>query len=291
MSGLQEIRLKINSVRNIQKIAKAMEMISVAKIHKAQKRMLISKPYAETVLKVINHIASGNLEYKHPYFKHRNVHKSVGYWVISSDRGLAGGLNANLFRALLHDFNKWNTMGIVIQLAVIGAKAASFLHGIKCTKVVSCISGIGDTPKMSELIGSVKVMLELYEKNNIDRLYIVYNAFVNTLTQIPKIIQILPIVSKHNINHISAKYWDYLYEPDSKVLLNNLLQRYIESQVYQSVVENVASEHSARMMAMKTASDNGEIIVNDLKVLYNKVRQTKITEELTEIISGASVIQ
>ncbi|URJ23218.1 F0F1 ATP synthase subunit gamma [Blochmannia endosymbiont of Camponotus sp. C-003] len=288
MSGPKEIRGKINSVRNIQKIAKAMEMISVAKIHKTQRRMLISKPYAETIRKVINHISSGTLEYKHSYFLERNI-QSVGYWVVSTDRGLTGGLNINLFRTLLCDFSKWNNTGITIRLAIIGSKAASFLRSIKQTQIVSCVHGIGDAPKMSALIGSVKVMLQLYDSNQIDRLYLAYNTFVNTLTQVPQILQILPIIpSKNSI--LQTKYWDYLYEPDSKILLNSLLQRYIESQVYQGVVENLASEQSARMTAMKTASDNGEIIINDLKLFYNKARQTKITEELTEIVAGASVI-
>lgn len=288
MSGPKEIRGKINSVRNIQKIAKAMEMISVAKIHKTQRRMLISKPYAETIRKVINHISSGTLEYKHSYFLERNI-QSVGYWVVSTDRGLTGGLNINLFRTLLCDFSKWNNTGITIRLAIIGSKAASFLRSIKQTQIVSCVHGIGDAPKMSALIGSVRVMLQLYDSNQIDRLYLAYNTFVNTLTQVPQILQILPIIpSKNSI--LQTKYWDYLYEPDSKILLNSLLQRYIESQVYQGVVENLASEQSARMTAMKTASDNGEIIINDLKLFYNKARQTKITEELTEIVAGASVI-
>lgn len=288
MSSAKEIRGKIDSIRNIQKIAKAMEMISAAKIHATQKRMLISKPYAETIRKVIDHISSGTLEYKHSYFLERKI-QSVGYWVISTDRGLAGGLNINLFRTLLCDFSKWNNAGVTIRLAIIGSKAASFLRSMQQLKIVSCVYGIGDAPEMSALIGSVRVMLQLYDNNQIDRLYLAYNKFVNTLSHIPQILQILPIISPKNaISH--TKYWDYLYEPDSKVLLNSLLQRYIESQVYQGVVENLVSEQSARMMAMKTASDNGEIIIDDLKLFYNKIRQTKITEELTEIVSGAAVI-
>ncbi|WP_331828525.1 F0F1 ATP synthase subunit gamma [Candidatus Blochmannia sp. SNP] len=288
MSSTKEIRGKIDSIRNIQKIAKAMEMISASKIHKTQKRMLVSQPYAETIRKVINHIALGTLEYKHSYFEERNI-QSVGYWVVSTDRGLTGGLNINLFRMLLCDFRKWNNTETSIKLAVIGSKAASFLHCIKQTKIVSCICGIGDIPHMSDLIGSVRVMLQLYNENKVDRLYLAYNKFVNTLSQVPQILQILPIVSEDKVI-LKNKHWDYLYEPDSKTLLNSLLQRYVESQVYQGVVENLASEQSARMMAMKTASDNGEVIINDLKLFYNKVRQTKITEELIEVVSGSSVM-
>ncbi|WP_159714983.1 F0F1 ATP synthase subunit gamma [Blochmannia endosymbiont of Camponotus nipponensis] len=289
MSGSQEIRGKIDSIRNIQKIAKAMEMISASKIYKTQKRMLVSKPYSETIRKVINHISLGTLEYKHSYFLERRKIQSVGYWIISTDRGLTGGLNINLFRKLLCDFDKWNNLGTNIKLAMIGSKAASFFHCMKPMKIVSCVYGIGDAPEMSSLIGSVRIMLQLYDNNQVDRLYLAYNKFVNTLSQIPQVLQILPIVSVDKTT-LRTRYWDYLYEPDSKTLLNSLLQRYIESQVYQGVVENLASEQSARMMAMKTASDNGEVIINDLKLFYNKVRQTKITEELTEIVSGASVM-
>lgn len=288
MSCMKEIRVKIESIRNIQKIAGAMEMISASKMYKAKKNMLSSMPYAIGIRKVIDNLTLGKLEYKHPYFIERNIH-CVGYWVISTDRGLTGGLNVNLFRKLLHDINKWNNIGISVKLAIVGAKAISFFNCIKCIEIVSCISRIGDAPKIEELIGSVKVMLQLYNSKKVDRLYLVNNKFVNTLSQIPQIFQILPIITA-NKTFLKSKYWDYLYEPDAKMLLNILLQRYVESQVYQGVIENLVSEQSARMVSMKTAADNGEIIINDLKLFYNKIRQNKITQELTEIISGASVV-
>lgn len=288
MSCIKEIRVKINGIRNIQKIAGAMEMIAASKMYKAKKYMLSSAPYAISIRKVVDHLALGKLEYKHSYFVERKV-RCVGYWIISTDRGLAGGLNINLFRTLLYDINKWNNLGISIKLAVIGLKAISFFKRIKYMDIVSCISGIGDKPKITELIGSVQVMLQLYNNNKVDRLYLVYNKFINTLSQIPQICQIVPIVAS-NKTILQSKYWDYLYESDSKILLNIILKRYIESQIYQGVMENLSSEQSARMIAMKTAADNGEMVINDLKLFYNKIRQNKITQELTEIISGASVV-
>lgn len=284
MSSIQKIQGKIKSIRNIQKLSRAMELISASKMKKAQKLMSISRPYTDIIQDVINHIVSGTLEYKHIYCINREV-QAVGYWVVSSDRGLAGGLNINLFRMLLNEINKWNKLGITIKLAVIGSKATSFFNYIDSNLIYSCISGIGDSPKMSELIGLVKIMLQLYCNSKIDRLYLVYNKFVNTLTQMPKILQILPIIPISQ-NTSCIRYWDYIYEPNSQILLDTLFNRYIESQVYQGVVENLASEQSARMIAMKNASDNGEHLIKDLKLFYNKIRQAKITQELTEMIAG-----
>ncbi|CAD83535.1 ATP synthase gamma subunit [Candidatus Blochmanniella floridana] len=288
MSSIKEVREKIESIRNIQKLSKAMEMIAASKMKKAQRLMLVSQPYTKAIRKVIDHISLGKLEYRHVYLMNREV-RSVGYWVISSDRGLAGGLNVNVFRMLLNDISRWNKLNVTIKLAIIGSKAISFFNCIDPNMIVSYVSGIGDVPKMSQLIGLVGTMLQLYCNGQVDRLYLIYNKFINTLSQVPKIIQILPIFSESN-NTCVTKHWDYLYEPDSKVLLDTLLNRYIESQVYQGVVENLASEQSARMIAMKTASDNGETIIKDLRVFYNKLRQSKITQELAEIISGSSVI-
>lgn len=288
MSCMKEIRVKIDSIRNIQKIAGAMEMISASKMYKAKKHMLSSTPYSKSIYKVINHLALGRLEYKHSYLVERKV-QCVGYWVVSSDKGLAGGLNINLFRTLLYDINKWNNVGVSVKLSIIGSKAAVFFNYMKCIEIVSCISGIGDVPKMSKLVGPIRVMLQLYNNKQVDKLYLVYNKFINTLSQVPQIFQIVPIVAS-NETMLQSKNWDYLYEPDSKTLLNILLQRYIESQIYQGIVENILSEQSARMMAMKSASDNGEMIIKNLKLFYNKIRQTKITQELTEIVSGASVM-
>lgn len=288
MSNIQIIQGKIKSIRNIQKLAKAMELISTSKMYKARRLMLISKPYSEIIRKVIGHIALGKLEYKHTYCTVRNI-QSVGYWVISSDRGLAGGLNINLFRILLNDIYKWNKLGVTVKLSIIGSKASSFFNYIDRNIIYSCISGLGDFPKLSELIGSITVMLKLYCNHEVDRLYIVYNRFISTLSHIPQILQILPILPLgQDISEI--KHWDYLYEPDAQTLLDLLLNRYVESQVYQGVVENLASEQSSRMIAMKTASDNGETLIKDLKLFYNKIRQAKITQELTEIVAGASVI-
>lgn len=286
MSNIQKIKGKIDSIRNIQKLTKAMELISASKMYKAKKYMLISKPYAEIIKKVINHVALGNLEHKHIFCVNRHV-KSVGYWVISSDRGLAGGLNVNLFRKLLHNIHIWNKSGVTVKLAVIGAKASTFFNYIDPDMICSCVTGIEDYPKMSELIGSVKIMLQLFCASKIDRLYLAYNKFINTLSQVPEILRILPITPL-NQNMLKTKFWDYLYEPDAQSLLDLLLNRYIESQVYQGVVENLASEQSSRMIAMKTASDNGESLIKDLKLFYNKIRQSKITQELTEIIAGTT---
>lgn len=288
MPNTQIIRKKIESIQNIQKLTKSMEMISTSKMHKAQKLMLISKPYAETIQKVINNIALSKLEYKHPYCTTRKI-QCVGYWVISSDRGLSGGLNINLFRTLLNDIKKWKKLGIQTKLAIFGKKAISFFNYIDPNMIVSYISKIGDTPKISDLIGSIRVILQLYCNKQIDQVYLSYNKFINTLSYSPQILKILPI-SHENIHITQTKYWDYLYEPDSQILLNTLLNRYIESKVYQGVVENLASEQAARMIAMKTASDNGESLIKDLQLFYNKIRQSKITQELTEIVSGNSVI-
>lgn len=288
MSCIKEIRTKIGSIRNIQKIAGAMEMIAASKMYKAKRHMLASAPYIKSLLKVVNHLVSGRLEYKHAYCIKRKV-KCVGYWIISTDKGLVGGLNINLFRVLLQDLNKWHNAGIAVKLVLFGTKAITFFSRIKYLEIISCVSEMGDAPKMSELIGSVKIMLQLYNDNEVDQLYLVYNKFINTLSQIPKIFQIVPIILSKK-NSLKSGYWDYLYEPDSKMLLNIVLQRYIESQVYQGIIENAVSEQSARMIAMKTAADNGEIIINDLKLFYNKIRQNKITQELTEIVSGAAAM-
>lgn len=288
MTNTQIIRKKIESIRNIQKLTKAMELISASKMHKAQKLMLISKPYATTIRQVINHIALGKLEYKHSYCTRRKI-RCIGYWIISSDRGLAGGLNINLFRIVLNDIEKWNKIGITTKLAIIGTKAVSFFNHIDPNMIVSYVSGIGDVPKISDLIGSIRIMLKLYCTKQVDQLYLSYNKFINTLTYKPEILEILPI-THDNIDKLQIKYWDYLYEPDAQMLLNTLLNRYIESQIYQGIVENLASEQASRMIAMKTAVDNGEVLIKDLQLFYNKLRQAKITQELTEIIASTSVV-
>ncbi|MCE9923686.1 F0F1 ATP synthase subunit gamma [Aeromonas media] len=288
MAGAKEIRNKIGSVKNTQKITSAMEMVAASKMRRAQERMSASRPYAETMRKVIGHIAQGNLEYKHPYLIEREV-KRVGYIVVSTDRGLCGGLNINLFKAALNDMKQWSVKGAKVDLALIGSKASNFFerHG---AKVKAHVSGLGDNPSVNDLIGSVKVMLKAYDNGEIDRLYLVYNKFVNTMVQQPKVDQLLPLPVTEDSKLAKKHHWDYLYEPDPKQLLDTLLIRYVESQVYQGVVENLASEQAARMVAMQAATDNAGNLINDLQLVYNKARQASITQELTEIVSGAAAV-
>ncbi|XOD70400.1 MAG: F0F1 ATP synthase subunit gamma [Sodalis sp. (in: enterobacteria)] len=287
MVGTKEIRSKIASVHNTQKITKAMEMVAASKMRKTQEWMASSRPYAEKMRKVIGHLALGNLEYKHSYLKERNV-KCVGYLVISSDRGLAGGLNINLFKKLLIDMKNWNENGVKTELVLIGSKAISFFRTVR-SNVLAQMPNVGENPMLSELIGPVKVMLKAHDQGFLDKIYIASNKFVNTMFQIPQILQVLPLQPAES-PYIKKKSWDYLYEPDPKTLLDTLLRRYVESQVYQSLVENLACEQAARMVAMKAATDNGGSLIKDLQLVYNKVRQTSITQELTEIISGATVV-
>ncbi|OZI14959.1 F0F1 ATP synthase subunit gamma [Sodalis-like symbiont of Philaenus spumarius] len=287
MAGAKEIRSKIASVQNTQKITKAMEMVAASKMRKTQERMASSRPYAEMMRKVIGHLALGNLEYKHPYLDERDV-KRVGYLVVATDRGLAGCLNINLFKKLLADMKEWNGKGVETELALIGSKAVSFFNSVG-SKVVSQVTGMGDHPTLSELIGPVKVMLQACDEGRLDNLYIVSNKFVNTMSQVPQILQILPLPPAAETD-LKTKSWDYVYEPDPKTLLDTLLRRYVESQVYQGVVENLASEQAARMVAMKAATDNGGSLIKELQLVYNKARQTSITQELTEIVSGAAAV-
>ncbi|MDU3155209.1 MAG: F0F1 ATP synthase subunit gamma [Hafnia alvei] len=287
MAGAKEIRSKIASVQNTQKITKAMEMVAASKMRKTQNRMAASRPYAETMRKVIGHLALGNLEYKHPYLEERDV-KRVGYLVVSTDRGLCGGLNINLFKKLLTDMKSWNEKSVEVDLALIGSKAASFFGSVG-GNIVAQVTGMGDHPSLSELIGPVKVMLQAYDEGRLDKLYVVSNKFINTMSQEPQILQLLPLPPSDD-SELKKKSWDYLYEPDPKALLDTLLRRYVESQVYQGVVENLASEQAARMVAMKAATDNGGSLIKELQLVYNKARQASITQELTEIVGGASAV-
>ncbi|MGL4206756.1 MAG: F0F1 ATP synthase subunit gamma [Aeromonadaceae bacterium] len=287
MAGAKEIRNKIGSVKNTQKITSAMQMVAASKMRRAQESMAASRPYAVTMRKVIGHIALGNLEYKHPYLEEREV-KRVGYIIISTDRGLCGGLNINLFKSALGSMKKWKDEGVETSLALVGAKACGFFARYG-GKVLAQVSGFGDNPTVNDLIGSVKVMLQAYDNGEIDRLYLVYNNFVNTMVQQPKVDQLLPLPQAKD-EKLKKRHWDYLYEPDPKHLLDQLLSRYIESQVYQGVVENLASEQAARMVAMKAATDNADNLITDLQLVYNKARQASITQELTEIVSGAAAV-
>lgn len=282
----KEIKTKIASVKNTQKITSAMEMVAASKMRKAQECMAASRPYATNIRNVIGHIALGNLEYRHPYMEVREV-KRVGYIVASTDRGLCGGLNTNLFKRVLADAAKKQASGADVEFAVIGSKATSFFNNMGA-KVAAQISGLGDDPSVTDLIGSVKVMLEAYDNGEIDELFVVYNKFVNTMTQGPTIDQLLPL-PKSDDEKISHR-WDYIYEPDANVLLDQLLVRYIESQVYQGVVENLACEQAARMIAMKSATDNAGDLIDDLQLVFNKARQAAITQELGEIVAGAAAV-
>ena len=287
MAGAKEIRNKIGSVKNTQKITSAMQMVAASKMRRAQESMAASRPYAVTMRKVIGHIALGSLEYKHPYLEEREV-KRVGYIIISTDRGLCGGLNINLFKAALGSMKQWKEQGVEASLALVGSKACGFFARYG-SKVLAQVSGFGDNPTVNDLIGSVRVMLQAYDNGEIDRLYLVNNKFVNTMVQQPTVDQLLPLPKSEDAK-MAKRHWDYLYEPDPKYLMDQLLSRYIESQVYQGVVENLASEQAARMVAMKAATDNADNLITDLQLVYNKARQASITQELTEIVSGAAAV-
>ena len=263
-----------------------MEMVAASKMKKAQERMASGRPYAQNMLKVIGHIANGNLEYRHPYLDEREV-KRVGYVVISSDRGLCGGLNANEFKAVAKDVEKYIEAGVEVDFAAIGTKAVGFFNRFGGS-VVAAKSGLGDAPSVVDVIGSVRVMLDAYSDGKIDRLFVVYNKFVNTMTQEPTIDQLLPLPKYEE--ELTSHSWDYIYEPNPEALLDALLVRYVESQVYQGVVENAASEQAARMVAMKAATDNAGDLINDLQLVYNKARQAAITQEISEICAGSAAV-
>ncbi|WP_233010056.1 F0F1 ATP synthase subunit gamma [Rheinheimera faecalis] len=286
MAGAKEIKSKIGSINNTRKITSAMEKVAVSKMRRAQERVAHSRPYAEGMRKVIGNIANGNIEYRHPYLTERPV-KNVGYIVISTDRGLCGGLNTNEFKRIALELKSWKEQGATAQIAVIGNKATAFFKRFG-GKVLAQQTGPGDNPRLADVIGSVQVMLKAYEEGRIDRLFLVYNKFVNTMKQEPVIEQLLPL-PKADVTAKSHS-WDYIYEPDPKVILDKLLSRYVESQVYQGVVENAASEQAARMVAMKAATDNAGSLMDDLKLVYNKARQAAITQELSEIVGGAAAV-
>ncbi len=286
MASAKEIRTKISSVKNTQKITSAMQMVAASKMKKTQDRKLAAAPYAHMMRRVIYNIAESGTNYNHPYMEERDV-KAVGYLIISTDRGLCGGLNINLFKTVLADMKKYSNKNIESSLALVGSKACSFFGNVGC-KVLAHASGMGDKPTVEQLIGPVGVMLKAFDEHEIDKLFIVYNEFVNTMSQKPQIRQLIPL-PKRDENAKKAN-WDYIYEPDPKMLFDSILKRFIESQVYQAVVENLASEQSARMMAMKSATDNAEALVNDLQLVYNKARQESITLELTDIVSGAAAV-
>lgn len=286
MASGKEIRTQITSIKSTQKITSAMEMVAASKMRKAQDRMQLGKPYSERIRSVVGHIANAAPEYKHIFMLEREV-KRVGYILVSTDRGLCGGLNTNLFKAGINSMKEWSDQEVDIDLCLIGGKAGAFFNSYG-GNVVASVRDLGEEPSVADLIGSVKVMLDAYAEGKIDKLYLVGNDFVNTMTQNPYVNQLLPLLADDNekLKHT----WDYLYEPEARDLLEGLLTRYIESQVYQAVVENGSCEQAARMLAMKAATDNAGDMIDDLQLVYNKARQAAITQELSEIVSGASAV-
>ena len=287
MASGKEIRTQIKSVQSTQKITRAMEMVAASKMRKAQERMKAARPYAEKVRNVISHLHYAHPEYRHPFMVEREV-KRVGFIVITSDRGLCGGLNTNVLRRLVTNMGEWNGKGAEMDVCTIGSKGFAFLKRFGAN-IVSQVSQLGDTPRIEELIGTVKVMLDAYAEGRLDRLYLVYNQFVNTMTQTPQIERLLPLPGSDDEQQLKH-HWDYIYEPDAKEVLNELLIRYIENQVYHGVVENLAAEQSSRMVAMKSASDNAGKIIDELQLRYNKARQAAITQEISEIVGGAAAV-
>ncbi len=287
MSMAKEIRGKIAGIKNTQKITSAMEMVAASKMRKAQDRMFKSRPYANRIRQVISHIANSHPEYNHPFLKEREI-KRVGYIIVSSDRGLCGGLNTNLFKKTIESMKKWREKNIPFDLCLIGVKAEHFFSRVG-GNVVARAAHLGEAPQVNDLIGVVKAMLDAYREERVDALYIVSNKFINTMKQVPEINQLLPVVHAHDESE--SGYWDYIYEPDNaRILLDMLLQRYIESQVYQEVVENIACEQASRMVAMKSATDNAAKVIDELQLAYNKARQAAITAELAEIVAGAAAV-
>ena len=286
MAGGREIRTKIKSVQNTRKVTRALEMTSASKIRKAQERMRASRPYARAMKQVIGHLAQANSEFRHPFLTEREV-KRVGYVIVSSDRGLAGGLNNNLFRKLLVEFRNWQEQGIEVDVVTIGQKASAFFRRIK-VNMLGSVTHLGDMPKVDQLVGVIRVMLDAYESGSVDRVFICYNDFVNTMTQRATFDQLLPLPASET--QMARHEWDYLYEPDAQTVLEHVLTRYVESLVYQAVMENVASEHAARMVAMKAASDNATKLIGTLNLAYNTARQAAITQEISEIVGGAAAV-
>ena len=288
MSGEKEIRNKIRSVKNMQKITKAMEMVAAAKIRKAQNQMEASRPYAERIRRVVGHLGAANPDYKHPWLVEREV-KRVGYIVISTDRGLCGGLNINMFKKVIGELQHWKNEGVEVDLTLVGAKAVQFFRRLG-GNVVGTATHLGDRPQANDLIGAIKVMLDSYSEGNIDRLYVVHNEFVSTMSQKPEVKTLLPVSAIDLGEETLQKHWDYIYEPDAVDLLDDVLLRYIESQVYRGAVENFACEMAAKMVAMKSATDNAGDIIDELQLIYNKARQASITQEISEIVGGAAAV-
>ncbi len=305
MPGAKEIRTQITSIGSTRKITKAMEMVAASKMRRAQERMRAAQPYARKMRDVVAHLAHAHPEYKHPYVLTREV-AAVGFVVVSSDRGLCGGLNVNLFRKTIAAMSEWHDNGVEVRVSVIGKKASAFFNRFKA-RIVSEAVGLGDAPQLEELVGAIKVMMDDYIEGRIDRLFVASNQFVNTMTQSPTIEQLIPIApgpsasdptapaptasgDPQGVRDSLSHHWDYIYEPDAKEVIDTLMARYIESLIYQEVAENSACEQAARMVAMKSATDNAGKLIDELKLVYNKARQAAITQELSEIVGGAAAV-
>ena len=286
MAGSKEIRTQVASIKGTQKITKAMQMVSASKMRRAQERMQATRPYADKIQNVVNHLSQAHPEYHHPYLEQREA-KRVGLIIISTDRGLCGGLNINLFKTAISAMKEWDTAGQEIDLTLLGTKSGSFFRRLG-GNIVATATHLGDAPSIVELIGTVKVMLDAYEAGSIDRLYLAHNEFVNTMTLNPVLKQLIPVTAEPD--EALKDHWDYIYEPDSRPVMDALMIRYIESLVYQGVVENVACEQAARMVAMKSATDNADDLIAELQLIYNKARQAAITQEISEIVSGAAAV-
>lgn len=287
MAGGREIKTKIKSVQNTRKVTRALEMVSASKIRRAQDLMKSSRPYARLMRQLIGHIAKANTEYKHPFLVERSQVKRVGYIVISTDRGLCGGLNSNMFRKILTEIRQWQSQGVEIDVVTVGQKATAFFRRLKLN-LLGSVTHLGEKPRVEQLVGVIKVMLDRYSENTVDRVFLAYNDFINTMTQKSRIDQLLPLLPADDIqtNHD----WDYLYEPNAQSILDHVMTRYVESLAYQGVLENLASEHAARMVAMKSASDNATKLIGTLTLIYNKARQAAITQEISEIVGGAAAV-
>jgi F-type H+-transporting ATPase subunit gamma len=287
MAGGREIKTKIKSVQNTRKVTRALEMVSASKIRKAQERMKSSRPYARLMTQLIGHIAKANSEYKHPFMAERAEVKRIGYIIVSSDRGLCGGLNSAMFRKILADMREWQAKNVEIDVVCIGQKASTFFRRLK-VNMTGSVTHLGEKPHLDQLVGVVKVMLDGYSSKQLDRVFLCYNDFVNTMTQKPKLDQLLPLPPSETLH--TRFDWDYIYEPSPEAVLDHVMMRYVESLVYQALLENVASEHAARMVAMKAASDNATKLIGTLQLIYNQARQAAITQEISEIVGGAAAV-
>ncbi|MEE8238267.1 MAG: F0F1 ATP synthase subunit gamma [Gammaproteobacteria bacterium] len=286
MAAGKELRTKINSIKNTQKITKAMEMVAASKLRKTQERMAASRPYADRIRTVIGHLSEANPDYHHPFLETREV-KRVGYIIITTDRGLCGSINVNLFRAVLNDMRDWQKKDVEVDVCIIGSKGIAFFRRLN-TNVVAATSHLGDAPAVADLVGTITAMTDAYTDGTIDRLFLVHNVFVNTMSQTPEIKTLIPVEAGDSEDLQS--HWDYIYEPDAVDLLDNVLNRYIESQVYRAAVENVACEMASKMVAMKAATDNAGEFIDKLQLAFNKARQAAITQEISEIVGGAAAV-